>query len=139
MIGLIALFVLGASQQPLLGIFVRIDFGAFVTAGAFAVGMFSARLTELGIGRPYIGARVQELGRQGGGLEVVEIHAGSPSDHAGLEIGDVITNLDGAPIDFVDELNALVGKMSVGQEVELIVTREGESVPRTIMLTVGRT
>lgn len=63
-------------------------------------------------GRRSLGAKVADAGRYvlpGGtraeGALVGGINPGSPADHAGLKVGDVIVAVDGRPITSVDELS----------------------------------
>lgn len=69
------------------------------------------------------------------GVEVVEVSPGSSAEDAGLEIGDRVLSLDGAPVTIIDELAGLVLARQAGEEVELEIIRDGE--PMTIVATLG--
>jgi S1-C subfamily serine protease len=68
-----------------------------------------------------------ELGR-GQGLEVVQLLDGSPAAAAGIRPGDVILDLDGAPIEGVGDLQRLLDFEVVGRRVGVRVGRDGRVV-----------
>jgi S1-C subfamily serine protease len=60
---------------------------------------------------------------------------GGPADGAGLRAGDVITGVDGAPVSDPDDVSRLVSALEPGDEVEVEVTRDGET--RTFDVELG--
>ena len=62
------------------------------------------------------------LGRKDG-VEVVEVVEGSPSERAGLRAEDLIVELDGQPIERVDEVQRLMTGQAIGQPVAVQVLR----------------
>jgi PDZ domain-containing protein len=68
----------------------------------------------------------------GSGAEVTNVLAGSPAD-GNLKVGDVVTEVDGAPVRLSDQLGAILRAAPVGTTFTLTVTRGGEtrSVPIT--------
>ena len=61
------------------------------------------------------------------GLEIVQLLEPGPAASAGLRVGDIVTELDGQPIEGVGDLQRhLVGDV-IGRHVELRVERAGES------------
>lgn len=75
-----------------------------------------------------------ELERPAGAL-INQVEPGSPADEAGIEVGDVILEFEGMPIDRHSELPPLVGMERPGTEIELTVWRWGER--RTLEVTLG--
>ncbi len=69
------------------------------------------------------------------GAYVAEIAKGSGSEKAGVEVGDVITAVDGTPIRSMDDLILQIRRKKVGDEVTLTVARGGQSLD--IKVTVG--
>ena len=63
------------------------------------------------------------------------IVAGGPADKAGLQAGDIITAIDGTPIDQNNSLTSVISQDRVGQSVSLTVIRSGKSL--TIRVTLG--
>ena len=59
------------------------------------------------------------------GAYVAEIAKGSGAEKAGVEVGDVITAVDGTPIRSMDDLILQVRRKQVGDEVTLTVSRDG--------------
>jgi serine protease Do len=62
------------------------------------------------------------------GVRVAKIFPGGPAAKAGLKVGDVLTRLDGEPIDLDPEtpFETLVSDLGVGTKVKLTVFREGK-------------
>src|SRR3984885_15428173 len=65
---------------------------------------------------------------------VTEVEADSPGAKAGLEIGDVITQIDGQKVSDAGELQVIVGQKQPGSKITLKVLREGKSM--TIPVTL---
>jgi Do/DeqQ family serine protease len=62
------------------------------------------------------------------GAVVAEVTPGSAGARAGLEVGDVIVALDGAPLRNVADLRNRIGLLRVGDTVRLTVIRKSESL-----------
>jgi S1-C subfamily serine protease len=75
--------------------------------------------------RPLPPRLARRLGRDGG-VEIVEIVAGSPAARGGLRAEDIIVSVDGAPVRSVDDLHRLMVDDAIGRELRLGVVREGE-------------
>jgi putative serine protease PepD len=69
------------------------------------------------------------------GARLADIRTGSPADEAGLRQGDVVTEVDGEPIDSADDLRSAVESHKPGDEVDLTLRRDGESA--TVTVTLG--
>jgi S1-C subfamily serine protease len=63
----------------------------------------------------------------GKGALVTSVMPGSAAEAAGIEASDVIVEIDGRKIESGRELRNVVGLMSLNQEVELLVFRDGQS------------
>ena len=78
----------------------------------------------------------QSLGlTQRGGLLVVGVEDGSPADHGGLIVGDILATLDGQPIEDTDDLLLLLAGDRVGRAVPVKLVRGGELAE--VEITVG--
>lgn len=66
---------------------------------------------------------------------VMGLEPGSPALKAGVKIGDVIRRVEGQKIENVDELSEALGKKKPGDEVDLEIVRNGESL--IIRVTIG--
>ncbi|HKC22949.1 MAG TPA: trypsin-like peptidase domain-containing protein [Gaiellaceae bacterium] len=95
--------------------------GALMTEGRF-------RRAYLGIAggpRPLPPRLARKLGRSGG-VEIVQVVEGGPADRAGLRPEDLIVELDGTPIEGMDELQRVVVSELIGRAVRAKVVREGQ-------------
>ncbi|HEY3945161.1 MAG TPA: trypsin-like peptidase domain-containing protein [Solirubrobacteraceae bacterium] len=72
------------------------------------------------------------LGRSAG-VEIVEVAADSPAEHAGLRVEDLVVELDGAPVASVDDIQRAMTETAIGNSVSMRVLR-GE---RLITLTLA--
>jgi len=60
------------------------------------------------------------------GVVITQIAAGSPAQQAGLDVGDVVTEVDGRPVDDIADLRNILGLIRVNEQVQLKVLRNGE-------------
>ena len=65
---------------------------------------------------------------------VTQVELDSPAAKAGLQIGDVITEIDGQKVSDASELQVMVGQKQPGSKITLKVLREGKSM--TIPVTL---
>jgi serine protease DegQ len=78
-------------------------------------------------------AKALHLGIQQGAF-VNEVVAGSAAEKAGIKAGDVITAVDGKPLQTFSELRAKVGLMRPDQTVQLDLLRDGKPQRVTVRL-----
>jgi serine protease Do len=69
------------------------------------------------------------------GNEVSAVASGSPADTAGLKDGDIITSLEGVPIDGLHRLEDLLVQYPPGRTVTLQIYRDGKYL--TVRVTLG--
>jgi S1-C subfamily serine protease len=62
---------------------------------------------------------------------------GSPADKAGLVGGDIITNVNGMPIHSDDEMTTLLASTPIGQTLDVIYLRDGET-KNTKLTTISK-
>jgi S1-C subfamily serine protease len=109
-----------------------VGLGLAVPINAATRQIVGALMTEGRVRRAYIGiaggprplppqAR-SRLGRKDG-VEVVEVVEGSPAERAGVRAEDLIVELDGQPIERVDEVQRLMTGQAIGQPVAVQVLR----------------
>jgi 2-alkenal reductase len=102
------------------------------------------RLIESGDARPsFLGIQYQELNPQlvterqltiSQGALLEEVVAGSPAAMAGLQVGDVITAINGQPLDERHPLVSLLLEHIAGATITLEVMRNGQSFQTTLTL-----
>ena len=68
-------------------------------------------------------ALIDALGLPRGSAQVGTVDENSPAEKAGIQPGDVITAVDGKPLDNSMELSAAITKKSPGDRVRLSLNR----------------
>jgi S1-C subfamily serine protease len=68
------------------------------------------------------------------GLLVVSLAAGGPAEQAGVLIGDVLIELEGAPCCDMDDLHAALGFERIGQPLKVGLIRGGKREPCSIIV-----
>lgn len=71
-----------------------------------------------------------------GGAMVTEVVAGSAADEAGIEINDIVTAVNGEPVENARELSNSIGLMAAGDKVEVSIIRNKK--PKKIKVTLGQ-
>ncbi len=82
---------------------------------------------RIGVGIDQVTKEVAEsigLGKPMGAM-VRSVEAGGPADKAGVEAGDIITKVDGRPVEKSSDLPRMVGNTKPGAKVQLQVFRRG--------------
>ena len=98
--------------------------------------------------RGYLGAQLQDLNAElaeafdlklNHGAVVVEIAADSPAARAGLQPGDVVTQVNGRPLANAAELRTQIGLTRSGEKIDLTFLRGGASGHTTITVSTRET
>ncbi|MGM0658157.1 MAG: DegQ family serine endoprotease [Pseudomonadota bacterium] len=102
------------------------------------------QLLEFGrVSRGYLGVGIQSVDRQRAdalgldrpvGALVNSVEPDSSADRAGIEVGDVILEVDDRPIEVFSDLPPIVGSIRPGREIELKISRWGETREVTVTL-----
>ena len=71
------------------------------------------------------------LGKPSGAL-VQSAEAGGPADKGGVEAGDIITKVDGKPVDRAGDLPRMIGNTKPGTKISLQVLRRGSTKDLTV-------
>lgn len=87
-----------------------------------------AYLGIAGGSRPLPPRLARELGRRAC-VEVVEVAPGGPAATAGLRPEDLIVDVDGKPVEGVDDLQRLMAGEIIGATVRVTAVREGRAFP----------
>lgn len=101
------------------------------------------QLIEYGtVRRPYIGISgsslteaLSERYNYPVGVYVESVEEGGPAEEAGLEVGDVITEVDGQAVESVEEINTIKNTYSIGDTISLTVYRNNDYI--TVDVTLG--
>jgi serine protease Do len=102
------------------------------------------QLLEFGrVSRGYLGVGIQGVDRERAdalgldrpvGALVNRVEPGSAAEEAGIEVGDVILEVDGTEIEEFSDLPPVVGSIRPGEEVELRISRWGDTRTVTVEL-----
>ena len=102
------------------------------------------QLLEFGrVSRGYLGVGIQSVDRQRAdalgldrpvGALVNSVEPDSAADRAGIEVGDVILEVDGRPIEVFSDLPPIVGSIRPGREIGLTISRWGETQEISVTL-----
>ena len=82
---------------------------------------------------PYLGS-IPDMTPRDFGLRLTGVREGSPADEAGLQAGDVVVEFDGNEITDIYAYTYALQATSAGDEVTIIVERDGERVTVTAVL-----
>jgi hypothetical protein len=93
------------------------------------------RLPEAGRGgpRPWFGS-VPDFTYPGEGYRFQSVMPGSPAAEAGLQAGDVMIEFAGKNIGNIYDYTAALGALQAGDEVDVVVLRDGDRVTARVML-----
>ena len=81
-----------------------------------------------------LGVMIQ-MPEEGEGIEVIDVFEGSGAEAAGIKSGDIITEVDNEKIKTIEELVDSVKDREPGEEVALVVVRDGVATARKVKLT----
>ncbi len=84
------------------------------------------------VSHPYLGVSVTAANE--GGASISAVTEGSPANKAGLQKGDIISKFNGKIINDSDDLVSAVQSGTVGQQVTVEFTRNGEAQTATVTL-----
>jgi S1-C subfamily serine protease len=109
-----------------------------VTIPVSTVNRVVRDLLEKGrVARGYLGLGMHPVRLPDGraGVIVIDVQADGPAGQAGLLIGDVLLQLNGAQVSDTDDVHAQLGPTSVGKRLKASIIRGGEN--REVEITVG--
>jgi serine protease Do len=93
--------------------------------------------------RGWLGVRIQQVDEQTAdalgldrarGALIAGVDEKGPGKPAGIEIGDVVVKFDGKEVKSARDLPRMVAATPVGKEVEVVVLRKGQEMPKAVKL-----
>ena len=115
----------------------------FITAGGFTALVKQIRrpnfpVVAVNLPRSYVGVDNFETADGDSGVTFANVEPpDGPADKAGLVGGDIITMVDGQPVHSDDEMTDLMRRTPLGNTVELVYIRDGET-KKTRLTTISR-
>ncbi len=93
----------------------------------------------MGIQGSDVSTEVSELYGVPTGVVVAEVVEGSPADEAGIQKGDIITELDGRTVSSMSQLQQTLQYYAAGETVDISVERSGDGgyQEQTLSITLG--
>lgn len=70
-----------------------------------------------------------------GGVRLTDVRSGTPAARAGLQVGDVITAVDGQQVRQASQLGSAIDAKKPGDTVAVTYTRSGST--HTVRVTLG--
>jgi serine protease Do len=104
------------------------------------------QLIESGnVARGYLGvsfgnvspALVQDLDISRGAAQIERVQPGSAADDAGLQVGDIITAIEGSDLNNFNELRTTIGSKQPGDTVEMTIVSSQNGDRRTVEVELG--
>jgi S1-C subfamily serine protease len=88
------------------------------------------------IARPYLGVETSDPTDPNApsGAEVKTVTPGGPAESAGIDPGDVITEIDGQAVNGSDDVSRIVNTKAPGDDIEIRVDRTGQDVTLDVKL-----
>ncbi|HZT65056.1 MAG TPA: trypsin-like peptidase domain-containing protein [Acidimicrobiales bacterium] len=120
-------------NTAVVGPFIGQGLGLAVPVNATTRSIIGTLMAEGRVRRAYLGVgggtvplppRVAEQVGQGRGVRLVSVVAGSPADTAGLRAGDTVVSVDGAAVEDVGRLQALMTAGRIGRPVLVQAVRD---------------
>ena len=108
-------------------------FGVLKTGGKVIRGW-------LGVGiQPLTAELGEKFGvKDGKGVLVNEVFEGNPAEIAGIKPGDIITNIGNERLESLNQLSRVVAGYGPGEEVEVIVIRNGQNLILSVLLGIKK-
>ncbi|HEY6413044.1 MAG TPA: PDZ domain-containing protein [Edaphobacter sp.] len=114
----------------------RISFGILTLMATLALPAFAFHHSGSGTsGKGYLGIEMRDISedqvavlklKEARGAEVINMDHDGPACKAGLQIHDVIVQMNGQTVDGIDQLRRMLRDMPVGSLVVFVVSRDGQ-------------
>jgi serine protease Do len=82
--------------------------------------------------KPMLGVQIEEL-NDNSGVKINEVNSNSPAEKAGLEKGDILTQIDGNAVKSIEDLKKALSNKTVGSSVEISYLRNGKKHNATVV------
>ena len=109
-----------------IGVAVPISSIAKSVAALLADGKIQSGYLGIGVQPAQLPENVADSTQQATGLLITSVEAASPAAIAGMLVGDILTALQGEPLEDVEDLQTLLARLEGGGEVTSSYVRGGE-------------
>ncbi|MFT5449144.1 MAG: serine protease Do [Gammaproteobacteria bacterium] len=114
---------------------------SFAIPISVAIDVADQLRTKGKVSRGWLGVLIQDVTRELAesfgmdkpqGALVAKVLPDSPASKAGFEVGDIVLEFDGHPVDRSSRLPPIVGSTRVGTDVPVVVSRNGKTMTLTV-------
>lgn len=134
--------VVGVTNMKMMSSYSSIEGIGFAIPSSTVKSVVNALVTDGEVrGRPSVGITVggipdnaSEYYSIPGGVYVSDVTKGSDAEAKGIQVGDIITHVNGQPVSTVDEVGAIKNQFNVGDSMTFTIWREGETFDVDVVL-----
>ena len=134
--------VVGVTNMKMMSSYSSIEGIGFAIPSSTVKSVVNALVTDGEVrGRPSVGITIggipdnaSEYYSIPGGVYVSDVTKGSDAEAKGIQVGDIITHVNGQPVSTVDEVGAIKNQFNVGDSMTFTIWREGETFDVDVVL-----
>ena len=134
--------VVGVTNMKMMSSYSSIEGIGFAIPSSTVKSVVNALVAEGEVrGRPSVGITIGGIPDNAsehynipGGVYVSDVTRGSDAEAKGIQVGDIITAVNGQPVSSVDEVGAIKNQLNVGDSMTFTIWREGETFDVDVVL-----
>ena len=134
--------VVGVTNMKMMSSYSSIEGIGFAIPSSTVKSVVNALVAEGEVrGRPSVGITIGGIPDNAsehynipGGVYVSDVTKGSDAEAKGIQVGDIITAVNGQPVSTVDEVGAIKNQLNVGDSMTFTIWREGETFDVDVVL-----
>ena len=134
--------VVGVTNMKMMSSYSSIEGIGFAIPSSTVKSVVNALVAEGEVrGRPSVGITIGGIPDNAsehynipGGVYVSDVTKGSDAEAKGIQVGDIITAVNGQPVSSVDEVGAIKNQLNVGDSMTFTIWREGETFDVDVVL-----
>ena len=134
--------VVGVTNMKMMSSYSSIEGIGFAIPSSTVKSVVNALVAEGEVrGRPSVGITIGGIPDNAsehynipGGVYVSDVTRGSDAEAKGIQVGDIITAVNGQPVSTVDEVGAIKNQLNVGDSMTFTIWREGETFDVDVVL-----
>lgn len=134
--------VVGVTNMKMMSSYSSIEGIGFAIPSSTVKNVVNALVSQGEVrGRPSVGITIGGIPENAseyysipGGLYVSDVTKGSDAEAKGIQVGDIITAVNGQPVSSVDEVGAMKNQLNVGDTMTFTIWRAGETFDVDVVL-----